>query len=51
MATIQSEQITFLWEGRDKRGVRLKGQQVATTPNLVRISATLGFQVRRTISR
>jgi len=36
MATIQSEQTIFLWEGRDKRGVRLKGQQVATTPNLVR---------------
>ncbi len=36
MATIQNEQIIFLWEGRDKRGARLKGQQVAATPNLVR---------------
>ncbi len=36
MATMQNEQIIFLWEGRDKRGVRLKGQQVANTPNLVR---------------
>jgi type IV pilus assembly protein PilC len=36
MATIQNEQTIFLWEGRDKRGARLKGQQVATSPNLVR---------------
>jgi len=36
MAVVQAEQVVFLWEGRDKRGVRLKGQQVATTPNLVR---------------
>ncbi len=36
MATIQAEQQIYIWEGRDKRGVRLKGQQVATTPNLVR---------------
>lgn len=36
MATIQNEQSIFLWEGRDKRGSRLKGQQVATSPNLVR---------------
>ena len=36
MATIQNEQTIFLWEGRDKRGARLKGQQVASTPNLVR---------------
>ncbi len=36
MATIQNEQTIFLWEGRDKRGARLKGPQVATTPNLVR---------------
>jgi type IV pilus assembly protein PilC len=36
MATIQNEQIIFLWEGRDKRGARLKGQQVAASPNLVR---------------
>ncbi len=36
MATIQAENTIFLWEGRDKRGVRLKGQQVAPTPNLVR---------------
>ncbi len=32
MATMQNEQTIFLWEGRDKRGVRLKGQQVANTP-------------------
>jgi type IV pilus assembly protein PilC len=36
MATIQNEQTIFLWEGRDKRGTRLKGQQVASSPNLVR---------------
>ena len=36
MAVATSEQVVFLWEGRDKRGVRLKGQQVASTPNLVR---------------
>ena len=36
MAVAQAEQIIFLWEGRDKRGVKLKGQQVAANPNLVR---------------
>lgn len=36
MAVAQVDSITFLWEGRDKRGVKLKGQQVATNPNLVR---------------
>ncbi len=36
MAAIQTDTITFLWEGRDKRGVKLKGQQIATNPNLVR---------------
>jgi len=36
MATTQAEQIVFLWQGRDKRGTKLKGQQVATSPNLVR---------------
>src|SRR5210317_1604457 len=36
MAVIQIDSITFLWEGRDKRGVKLKGQQVASNPNLVR---------------
>jgi len=36
MAVIQADPITFLWEGRDKRGVKLKGQQVASNPNLVR---------------
>ena len=36
MATIQAEQSVFLWQGRDKRGTKLKGQQVATSPNLVR---------------
>lgn len=37
MATPQQAQPTvFLWQGRDKRGVRLKGQQIAASPNLVR---------------
>ena len=36
MAVTQAGPITFLWEGRDKRGVRLKGQQVASNSNLVR---------------
>ena len=36
MAVTQADSTTFLWEGRDKRGVKLKGQQVSTTPNLVR---------------
>ena len=36
MAVTQASSILFLWEGRDKRGVRLKGQQVASNPNLVR---------------
>ena len=34
MATQQAD--TFLWQGRDKRGQRLKGQQVAASPSLVR---------------
>ena len=36
MATAQAEPTVFLWQGRDKRGTKLKGQQIATTPNLVR---------------
>ena len=36
MAETQIGPSTFLWEGRDKRGVKLKGQQMATNPNLVR---------------
>ena len=36
MAVTQAGPITFLWEGRDKRGVKLKGQQVASNPNIVR---------------
>jgi type IV pilus assembly protein PilC len=36
MAVTQAGPITFLWEGRDKRGVKLKGQQLATNPNIVR---------------
>ncbi|NIM70823.1 MAG: type II secretion system F family protein [Xanthomonadales bacterium] len=36
MAVVQAESVTFLWEGRDKRGVKLKGQQVAANPSLVR---------------
>ncbi len=36
MATVQIEPTIFLWEGRDKRGVKLKGQQVVPNQNLVR---------------
>jgi len=36
MATAQAEPQVFLWQGRDKRGVKLKGQQIASSPNLVR---------------
>ena len=36
MAVTQAGPTTFIWEGRDKRGVKLKGQQMATNPNLVR---------------
>lgn len=36
MATLQVQPTVFLWQGRDKRGTKLKGQQIATTPNLVR---------------
>ncbi|NIP18881.1 MAG: type II secretion system F family protein [Xanthomonadales bacterium] len=36
MAVVHVEPTTFLWEGRDKRGVKLKGQQVASNPQLVR---------------
>jgi len=36
MAVTQAGPITFLWEGRDKRGVKLKGQQIAASSNLVR---------------
>ncbi|MDT8321514.1 MAG: type II secretion system F family protein [Xanthomonadales bacterium] len=36
MATVQAEPTVFLWQGRDKRGTKLKGQQIATNPNLVR---------------
>jgi type IV pilus assembly protein PilC len=36
MAVSQAGPTTFIWEGRDKRGVKLKGQQLATNPNLVR---------------
>jgi len=36
MAVTQAGPITFLWEGRDKRGVKLKGQQVASNTSLVR---------------
>jgi type IV pilus assembly protein PilC len=37
MATVQqAEPTVFLWQGRDKRGVKLKGQQIASSPNLVR---------------
>jgi len=36
MAVVNVEPNIFLWEGRDKRGVKLKGQQIAPNPNLVR---------------
>jgi type IV pilus assembly protein PilC len=36
MATQHAEPTVFLWQGRDKRGVKLKGQQIAASPNLVR---------------
>lgn len=36
MAVTQAVSTTFLWEGRDKRGVKLKGQQIASSPNMVR---------------
>jgi type IV pilus assembly protein PilC len=36
MATTTAEPTVFLWQGRDKRGTKLKGQQIATNPNLVR---------------
>jgi len=37
MATVQQVQPTvFLWQGRDQRGTKLKGQQIAASPNLVR---------------
>ncbi len=36
MATQHAEPTVFLWQGRDKRGQRLKGQQVANSPSLVR---------------
>ena len=36
MATTQIQPTVFLWQGRDKRGTKLKGQHIATTPNLVR---------------
>ncbi len=36
MATGTVQPTVFLWQGRDKRGVKLKGQQIAASPNLVR---------------
>jgi type IV pilus assembly protein PilC len=36
MATTQAGPTVFLWQGRDKRGTKLKGQLIATNPNLVR---------------
>lgn len=36
MAVAQPESFIFLWVGRDKRGVKLKGQQVSVNPNMVR---------------
>jgi type IV pilus assembly protein PilC len=36
MATGSAQPTVFLWQGRDKRGVKLKGQHIAVSPNLVR---------------
>ena len=36
MAVTQAGLTTFIWEGRDKRGVKLKGQQVASNTSMVR---------------
>jgi len=36
MAQGTAQPTVFLWQGRDKRGVKLKGQQIAASPNLVR---------------
>jgi type IV pilus assembly protein PilC len=36
MATGSVQPTVFIWQGRDKRGVKLKGQQVAANPNMVR---------------
>ena len=36
MATGTAQPTVFLWQGRDKRGVKLKGRQIAVSPNLVR---------------
>jgi type IV pilus assembly protein PilC len=36
MATGSAQPTVFLWQGRDKRGVKLKGQHIAASPNLVR---------------
>ncbi len=36
MATPTAELNVFLWEGRDKRGVKLKGEQIAKNQNLVK---------------
>jgi type IV pilus assembly protein PilC len=36
MAQATAQPTVFLWQGRDKRGVKLKGQQIAASPNLVR---------------
>lgn len=36
MATGSAQSIVYLWQGRDKRGVKLKGQQIAASPNMVR---------------
>lgn len=36
MATKAADLTIFVWEGRDKRGVKLKGEQIAKNPSLVR---------------
>lgn len=36
MATAREEMPTFLWEGKDKRGVKLKGEKQAKDPNLIK---------------
>ncbi len=36
MATTKEQLETFIWEGKDKRGVRLKGEKAGRNPNLIK---------------
>ena len=36
MATTKQEMVTFLWEGKDKRGKKLKGEKTARNENLIK---------------